>query len=574
MTLKKAISGDGRKAFLTADGKYYPVTLYPESSKGFDTPAGGYSSQLNFDFYWGGTPSPWQGYHDHYLSGAVDGADGIWNLLMPEGLDGPFWRARLSGSGTNGAPSHTQDRTPPYDWGGEVEPVNTVTDLVNQPSPWCGNGSFWTGTNCMDSPGHGTPDRWGRYLISADPNDKYGYGLSFLDMRNHAYYSTTSFRNTIHNINHPDWEAWSDWSVASGSPSFSDPTSGPTNPQSIVLQKYSDPSSQRSIVYTHTRYNMTGGSPYEGNARPTQSPDGTKVLFNSSFMSASDSNPQIFWVVAYYPYPPEIKSAVKVSSNIRLSWDFNQGTADIPNLTTARTYAATRGWPHDTNDRPPSPREIKQFRVWTSTDNITWAPAGTTTYNNCSDTNEGGMWAESAWTYDYAQANSTTRYYAITSLEYSGLESRTLSNVWKVITDGSGAITSQVQQTAYPANPGGKSSFYTTKPGVPTDVLSAHKQIPAIADGQYTVTWKAPLNNSLIRYYNIYAADGSVPTSVQQRRIASIPATSDYIGSGNYKYIDWLGAADGTTKYVVTAVDFQGNESIFVDGAPRALTGL
>jgi hypothetical protein len=560
INLKKAISGDGRKVQISYGGKVFPVTVYPEASKGFDTPSGGYNPQLNFDWYWGGTPTSWLGYHDQYITGAVNGADGVWNLLMPEGLNGPFWRARLAGSGTNGAPNHIQDRIAPYNWGGEVEPVNTVTDLSNQPSPWCGDGTLWTGTVCMDSPGHGAPDRWGRYLISADPNDRYGYGLSFLDMRNHAYYSTTSFRSAIHNINHPDWEAWSDWSIASGSPSFSDATSGPTSPQSIVLQKYNDATSQSSIVYTHPRYNSIGSAPYEANARPTQSPDGTKVLFNSTFLSASDAYPQIFWTVAYYPYPPEIKSAVKSGSNVRLSWDFNQGTAGSPNLVNPRTYA-TRGWPHDTADRPPSPREIAQFRIWSSDDAINWSPLGTTSYNNCSGTNECGTWTETAWTFDAVQTNNSTKYYAVTSLEHSGLESRALSNLWKVVLDAGGAVLQQVQYSSYPATPGGKSNFYTAQPPGPLQVNSVHMQAPASTAGQYTITWSAPVNKALIRYYNVYAADGNVPTTIQQHRVASVPASSDYDGTGSYKYIDWLGNVSGTTKYLVTSVDFQGNES-------------
>jgi hypothetical protein len=588
MKLTKGLSSDGRKLRIIYGGKHYPATVYPEASKALDVPAG-YSEILNLDGYWGGFTMPTTGtiWHENKVTGAVNGVDGIWALLMPEVGTGPFWRGRLTGSSAEGGPLHVIDRTIPYSWGGELEPMHTSGDGKDKPTPWCEDGVIWDGINpCVVAASnldHASPDRWARFTTSGGaPSQKYW------DMRNHTY---VGYIPSLTKVSHHDWEAWSDYSTESGypggdpyPPTYIAPASGELNPQSVWANNYKTGNSI-NVAYTHARYNDTANPPYSANARPTQSPDGTKIMFNSTFLVTSDSNVQLFWAVAHYPYPPEIKLAAKVASNVRLTWDFNQGsscsnnagttprTGPTPNFSTPRTYA-TRGWPHETLDCPPSPREIKQFRVWTSSDNSAWTPAGTTTYNNCSGTNECGMWTETTWTYDYAQANSTTRYYAITSLEHSGLESRTLGNVWKVALDADGNILQQFQQSAYPAAPGGKSSFYTTKPGVPTDVLSAHKKIPAIADGQYTVTWKAPLNNSLIRYYNIYALDGSVPTAVQQRRIASIPSTSDYTGSGNYKYIDWLGATDGTTKFVVTAVDFQGNESIFVDGAPRALTGL
>jgi hypothetical protein len=159
------------------------------------------------------------------------------------------------------------------------------------------------------------------------------------------------------------------------------------------------------------------------------------------------------------------------------------------------------------------------------------------------------------------QSNSSTKYYAITSLEHCGLESRALSNLWKVVLDAGGSVLQQVQFSGYPANPGGKGNFYIAQPPGPLQVNSVHKQAPASAAGQYTITWNAPANKTMIRYYNVYASDGSVPTAIQQHRIASVPASSDYDGSGSYKYIDWLGNVSGSTKYLVTSVDSQGNES-------------
>ncbi len=595
LQLKKAISGDGRKAVIKADSKLHPATVYPETSKGFET-ASGYSMLLNFD-YWASPITSWVGYHDQFMSGAINGADGVWNYIMPENANGSWWRARTSGTGTDGAPYMVSSLTPPYNWGGELEPINSGGSLValrpgpgydnlTGKNPWCPTGTV-PGTDCMEYFGHFAPDRWGRYGISSKAGVN-PVGTSIADLRYHKY-KVEAFTppqaggNTYYYTQHNDWEAWSDWSVSSKYPSTVNQLDG-----GIFTQNVNDVNSQKFLSSPYTRYNNLGvpSGTYEGLARPTQSPDGTKVMYNSTLLSNHDDTVQIFWTVAYYPYPPEIMGATKNGSNVRLKWDFNQGTScssdagttprrgPNPNLTDPRTYA-TRGWPHETLDCPPSPREIDKFRVWVSTDNINWTPAGTTTYNNCRGTNECGMWTETAWTFDATQANSSTRYYAVTSLEYSGLESRSLSNVWKVTLDANGNLSQNYQESAYPSEPGDKSNFYSTKPLSPTDLAVTHKQSPATANGQYTITWKAPSIKNLIRYYNVYASDGTVPTSIQQSRIASVPATSDYAGSGNYKYIDWLGSVDGSTKYIVTSVDFQGNESfVMPTSAPRKNTTL
>jgi hypothetical protein len=286
------------------------------------------------------------------------------------------------------------------------------------------------------------------------------------------------------------------------------------------------------------------------------------VAFHSTFLNnrgaTYDNLPDIFWAVAYYPYPPEIKSSTKVDGSVKLIWDFNQGTQLSPNHTTPRTYT-TRGWPSEAADLPPSPREIRGFRVWSSTDNSNWSPAGTVSYNN-----KGGDWTEMSWNFNIVQPSGSTSYYGITALEYSGLESRTLSNIWAITLDAEGNISQQHQKMGYPVNPGGKRLFYTTPP--PTIAV---QQALGTVNGQYVIKWSAPPDASMIRYYNIYAKDGAVPFTKdtphadrQRTRIASVPASSDYRGTGAFSYVDWLGATDGTTKYLVTAVDYQGNESL------------
>jgi hypothetical protein len=583
ISMSKAISGDGSTVIAGGTGGlWFPLTVYPEANKAIQS-ANGYSSLLNFDYYWGNAPSPsWNWYHDKYMSGAINGIDGIWDYLMPENTNGSWWRARDLGSGTGGAPVHVISETPPYAWGGEVEPVETLTSGGTARDPWCPQGTV-QGTDCADYLSHFTPDRWAHYGISSKSINS-PYGASIYDLRDHTY-KVKAF-STVRWTQHHDWSAWSDWSASSANYTL------PVNykDQLITTQNYKN-FAQKILAGAHTRYNGSSNPPYTAFARPTQSPDGTKVLFNSTFLNATDDDIQLFWVVAYYPYPPEIKGVAKNGTIIRLVWDFNQGTncspdsgatlrtGPTPNFINPRTYA-TRGWPHETLDCPPSPREIKQFRVWVSTNGAIWSTVGTTAYNNCNGTNECGMWAETAWSYDVSQPANSTRYYAVTSIEHSGLESRNLSNVWKVCLDADGNITQQLQQSGYPtnpggSNPGGQSLFYKTPPPAVLAEVN-YMQTPATASGQYVIKWKAPYNAGMIRYYNIYAKNKSAPfTNVdppeyrQKSRIASVPASSDYGRSGTFSYIDWLGATDGSTQYIVTAVDYQGNETKNIVGPAR-----
>ena len=544
---KKGISGDGRKAIVRdyATDTFYALTLYPEVSKSLDAH---YDRLLNFADWGNALPSPWDGYHDQYMAGAVSGIDGVWNYLMPESTGGDWWRARVTGTGTNSAPHYTSDTSPPYSWGGELEPTNSpVPDTTN---PWCPQGTV-SGTDCMDYFSHFTSDRWAHYGIFSKSSNS-PYGTSIADLRDHKYKVTVftpAIDSSYYHAEHNDWNAWSDWSISSTW------NSGDYSNGFVMAQNYLSSNSQIALAQPFIRYNGTIPTIYQSICRLTQSPDGTKALFHSTFLSNSDDNVQLFWTVAYYPYPPQIQSAAKNSTNVRITFDFNQGTSGSPNLTNPRTYA-TRGWPDEVKSRAPSPREIKSFRVWTSANGTSWTAAGTTAYSNCSGTNECGTWTEEAWTYDYAQTVGTTRYYAVTSIENSGLESHKLGNVWSVTLDGGGTITSSAESVAYPSSPGGVASFYTTAPGVPTSVTATNN-----GSGKYTITWSAPSPSTLVRYYNIYAQDGSTPSATQARRIASIAATVDYASSGNFTYIDLMGSPSSTTHYVVTSVDFQGNES-------------
>jgi hypothetical protein len=144
---------------------------------------------------------------------------------------------------------------------------------------------------------------------------------------------------------------------------------------------------------------------------------------------------------------------------------------------------------------------------------------------------------------------SGTWYYAVTSQEHSGLESRSLSNIWKVALNNSGEIVESGEVAAYPRNPGGIETFNTTPPPAPANLTVKKMQTP----GHYFLTWNEP-KNSIIRYYNIYYSTSGTPPVDQRYRIASIPV-------GHSKWLDWNAAPTKQGYYLITSVDYQGNEN-------------
>ncbi len=170
-TVKNGISGDGKKVILyenrypnLLDSRFHVGTVYPTAGYNATYSANGRrTNALNLDFYWGNSGTGdlprcggnnWCGYHANFLSGAETGADGVWHYIMPDNTNGSWWRTRLTGSGENGAPRHRSSRTPPYQWGGQVEPVNTVTNGTRD--PWCTENP--PDTECMDYPSHFASD--------------------------------------------------------------------------------------------------------------------------------------------------------------------------------------------------------------------------------------------------------------------------------------------------------------------------------------------------------------------------------------------------------------------------------
>lgn len=510
--LNKTISGDGRKVIAMPwnESWWYPATIYPDDNAALDD-ADGYSVDRNMDSSWGDTPSSYSRLHDQYYAG-----NGESIFVLPSGTHA-WWRLKVLGSAVDGGSQYSFNPPNVFE---EQWPENTA--------------DWWGGTNDpfhSDYWSHFVPDRWGTHALFSSV-EKNPSGPGVYDIKNHQWVVATFGGGAQHH----DWHGFTDWTISSGGS-----TGGYLN-HSIKTQRYNDSQSQRDLCYTHTLYNNNGvyggaGNEYSALARPAQSPDGTKAAFHSTFLNAklgsAEDNPDIFWVVAYYPYPPSIIGVSKVGGNVRLTWQSPKYT--------------DRGWPDEVDDPSPEPKEIKYYHVWISTNNIDWTEL--TTVDIPFGTNS----------YDIAQPNSSIRYYALTSEEHSRLESRALSNIWMVTLDNSGALVSSNEVSSYPTNPGEIVPFWTNAPPSP----SGFSVSPTGTAGHQQLTWTEP-GDPKIRYYNIYYSNtASPPPAIQQTRIASVPV-------GTSKWLDWnADPASPAHSYVIRSVDRQGNES-GIPGPPDA----
>ena len=538
LKLDKTVSADGRKVLaLTFEENWmYPATIYPDNVAGLDLPDG-YSVDRNMDSRWGNTPDVIIGYHDHYYP-----ADGTWHFAMPS-KSNSWWRLKVLGSAPDGGSVYSFTSPDIFD---EQWPEN-VTDKNGIRDPF-GSG-YWS---------HFTPDRWGRYALHScccfeicwkEP----GIGPGVWDIQNHEYIVPTFGGGAQHH----DWSSFSDYIVSSRGPSreldYAD--------DRIYVAKYNDALSQKTVVYTHTRYNNNGrrGGKYYTLTRPSQSPDGTKVAFHSSFLSKDDSGVDIYWAVSYYPLPP-VDLSVIYEGGVILEW--------LPPKYTER------GWPYALSNpekddllwpivdekgnelgEPLYAREIKKYHIWRSeTGNSDWHEIGDAnaryshTYANDATMLMlhpvmNGMKVSPTNKITYMDnPGPGTFYYAVTSEEHSGLESRELSEILMVtISDNSLSRVS----VAYAK---GQDNFWREPPPAP---YPSEIKIPA--GGEYRLTWDEP-DDHMVRYYNIYYSSYEKPRVDQRFRIASIPV-------GASTYLDWLADKSKPGYYRITSVDRQGNES-------------
>lgn len=353
-------------------------------------------------------------------------------------------------------------------------------------------------------------------------NSQYARAFGVWDLMNQVYVAKSISVPTYDW--HFDWNAWSDFFAAS-------PSSVGDGTGKITIAKY-DGTVKSDIASAHIREG--GSAAYNSLPRVTQSPDGTKLVFHSDFLYGIADKWDIFYAVGYYPHPPEITSVTGSGTyTIRFDWRL---------ATTPRGYT-TRGWPDEATDAPPPPRETKLFRLWRSPNGTDgWTPVATVDAEIFSRYNfRTGDWSGNDYWTITDTPGAGTWYYAITAQEWSGLESRTLSNVFS---------TAGTQTATYPGDPKGVIKFYMVAPQWP-ELTITQLAIP----GQYRLDWKEPVN-PMIRYYNIYYSNTSTAKAIQNQRIASVP-------KGTTTYVDWLADPSKIGYYLITSVDTQGNESNF-----------
>ncbi len=527
--LNKTISGDGRKiiAMPWSENWNYPATIFPESSAGLDD-SDGYIVDRDMDSFWGDTPPSYSAHHDQYYAG-----NGTWWYILTSGSHA-WWRLKVLGSASDGGSIYSFTTPNIFD---EQWPENTVSDWGGNRDPFgC---EYWS---------HFVPDRWGRHALFSNTESFNNTGTGIWDIMNHIY-SVESFQQ---GCQHHDWHGFTDWTISTTSSS-----------EAITTQKFNDEFSIQTVCYTHSRFN--GGTSYGTLPRPGQSPDGTKVAWHSEFLNASGVT-DIFWAVAYNPYPPTDLEAT-YDGGVKISW--------LPPKYSERgwPYAESNpttnslGWPlTDGNGNeigePLYAREINRYNIWRSQTGISdWQLIGNTladydyTYTEDPDlfmlhpVVNGLKVDNNNKVFFVDNPGDGTFYYAVTSEEHSGLESKELSDIIEVIITVGTISNSGISQ------PQGFTGFWTSLPSAPTNFT----YLPTGTTGHVRLDWTEP-QDTKIRFYNIYYSLNSIPPAQQQYRIASIPV-------GTSTYLDWV--AESGAFYRITSVDRYGNEGLEITNNNR-----
>lgn len=233
--------------------------------------------------------------------------------------------------------------------------------------------------------------------------------------------------------------------------------------------------------------------------RPAQSPDATKLFYHSSMTEVSDAFVDSYIAVIRYPFP---------AKNVRLKND-----AEL-----------VIEW-----EKPLFHRETKGYHVYRSVGNVN-------TFNEITSS----AIPELEFT-DAGLKEGEVYYYAVTSEEWSGLESDKLSNIIKVILSEGRFLYENVEEE-------GREDFDKIFPA-----SVENTQWILEKEGVYKISWDNSIAKDL-SYYNIYYSVEGVPEACPQRLIASVPKTQ-------FSYIDWQARMDAEGFYLVTAVDRHGNES-------------
>ncbi len=521
--IDKMISADGKKLLISSydENKVYPTTVYPNPN--IDD-SDGYSIDRNLGLY-GTTPSTYTTAHDRYYAGTGD-----WYFIMPiGGAHRAWWKLKTIGSAADGGARYDNSDFPVtnsnYDFA-EAWPVNA--DSGNNPDPFLSG--YWS---------HFVPDRWGRYALHSSCctalswNDPLGIGPGVWDIDEKQYVVATFGGGASHH----DWHGFTDWTVSS--------SNGDDTVRTILAQKFNDKYSQ--IVVNQSYAHADGGTSYETNPRPAQSPDGTKVAWHGEFLNGQNAVDS-FWSVVHYPAPPTNLGAILSQTAGKLDISF------LPPKYTSRTWInPNTNLIDEINGEVLFSREVKNYHLWRSNSlDQGWrlVNSSTANYLNDSVTNTLKPTYNQSWVTTQNKIKISdnltngTFFYALTTEEHSNLESRELSEIIQVTVSSNQVSSSTI------ALPKGKKLFWTTPPNVPSN-FNVTKLSTA---GQFRLSWNEN-SDSKIRYYNIYYSELGNPAAIQARKIASLPY-------GTQSFVDWLAHLSATVgHYGITAVDRQGNES-------------
>ncbi|MCB4756089.1 MAG: hypothetical protein LHV69_03500 [Elusimicrobia bacterium] len=538
-----SISPDDKKLMLRdrADGgaahftsvALLPVTLFP--SPQLDIP----NSPNSYPYYRGSemaefvdTPATYTVAHaDTYR---LMGPDGRWFFTIPSG-SACHWKFQTVGSAPDGGPQYTLGGT------GEMQTVYGCTPNLHN-TPYMS---------------HGVPDNWGRYNLHScccvsecyrGPN----IGPGVWDLQEHRFVVATFGGGAQHH----DWHGFTDFTASSGAPF---PPSAYLD-MKIYSAVYNVAGSQRTICNTHTLYNTNGdydaaGGPYHALARPAQSPDGTKIAWHGTFLQPDDQHTDIFWTAVTDPFPPTNLNGSPYSNGVELRW--------LPPKYTNRL------WPGDSTGEELYAREIQEYNVWRTADLTRgWDIVGTvpTYYGTDPVTNTmkprvsaDGAWVDAGHMISFVdQPGNGTWHYAVTSKEWSGLESQGFREVLAVTISNNSMTSATRTDYAFDYAHGVDQrlkDFWRTRPLAPA--MTAE---PGSAAGQFTLRWPET-QDTKVRYYNIYYSNARLPEITQNYRIASLPVGTVPRGT-EINYIDWLADPNATAYYRMTAVDRYGNESL------------
>ncbi len=355
------------------------------------------------------------------------------------------------------------------------------------------------------------------------------HNMSLWRLHDATFLKTIELPATAGGVLHARWQSNNKWMYVSVKPK------GETTTSRMLLRCDTDADSDHCETIARGYVGETPSTD-SGTIRPKSSPDGTKVLLNSSEFNGRGNQSgveyknivDVFYAVSFMPEPP---STLAADSAGVLSWS-------VPTI------------PLQGENIPI--QEAKGYHVYESSN---------TAANNCTG----------PWTRISAEASSAlslnvsgrigagqSKCYAATTEETSSLESNMLGNRVIVTNTGSGF-------TSAPGGEKGVTGFDTTAPVAPTLTLASFRSIYGQANAYVNgLTFTAP-EDSDTRYYNIYYASEGTPACDQAHLAWSIPRASIATFAtegGERPFFDYLADPDSSgAYYAIQAIDRAGNAS-------------